>query len=237
MSVLYDNRDIYKEIVLDLPFREGIGIITHSEAKTHPNVRLINTPTWTTLPSGLMTIGLTGASSEYLEADAADTANLDFTTGDYSIGVWIKWTAGVQSQIIIGRYEVNVTGWEIYLDVSGGLNTVSQRHSHVSLAPNTNSNCYSTGWTPATWFLLGISRIGGDLYPVHHRNGVPLTMSYEASGMLDADSCNQDLVIGARYSKDANFYTGLMWRPRVWPKALTAEDWVTLYELEKGWFA
>ncbi|GAG65721.1 unnamed protein product [marine sediment metagenome] len=68
MSVHYDALDINRDIVLDLPFREGIGTITHSVAKTHPEVRLINTPTWTPLDSGLGVLELNG-TNEYLIAD------------------------------------------------------------------------------------------------------------------------------------------------------------------------
>lgn len=182
-------------------------------------------------------VGGGGTDGVYLDCAAANCVDLNFTTGDFSIGVWINWdSTGGWSEIIIGRYEVNVSGWEVYLDISAGRNTVSQRHSHASLAPNTNSNCFSTGWTPGVWAFLGISRISGDLYPVHYRNGVALTMAYETSGMLDPDTCSQDLVIGCRYTKDANWYRGPMWRPRLWDRALTALDWLNIFEAERDYF-
>lgn len=239
--VLYDKLGFNEDILLDLPFREGVGAITRDVAKPHHPVTLVNTPTWTALPSGLMVLNLNGIN-EYLQCLGASCADLNFTIGDYSAGAWINWTDTGQSLIVMGRYRIDSTpttisdGWEIYLDESGGRNTVSERHSHLSLAPNTNSNCYSVGWTPGTWWLLGISRIGGNLYPVHYRNGVALDMTYEASGMLDPDTSIQDLVIGCRWSKDANWYKTMMWRPRVWGRALSAEDWMNIYQLEKGWF-
>lgn len=241
----YDKILCNDQILLDLPFYEGVGMITRDQAKPHHPVTL-NDPgggsfVWTTLASGIMVlefvaVGTGAADGVYLNSLAANTVDLDFTSGGYSIGCWIKWEWNNHSSIIIGRYGVNLDGWEIYLDESGGRNTVSQRHNHNSLAPNTNSNCYSIGWTPGVWMLLGISRIGGNLYPVHYRNGVPLVMSYEASGMLDPDTCNRDLVVGTRYTKNTNWYKGPMWRPRVWDRALTEEEWMSIFEAERHWF-
>lgn len=240
----YDNVPENDSVVLDVPFREGSGTLTRDHAKPHHPMGM-NDPgggsfVWTTLASGLMvlefvTAGYGVTDGVYFHSSAANTGDLDFTSGDYSIGCWIKWTAGTQSQIIMGRYGVNIDGWEIYLDVSGGKNTVSQRHSHNSLTPNTNSNCYSEGWEPGVWSLLGISRSGSSLYPAHYRNGAALTVTYEASGMLDPDACNRDLTIGCRYTKDSNWYKGQMWRPRIWDRALPPLEWQNMFERERSW--
>jgi len=242
----YDKIPENEDILLDLPFREGTGTVTMDVAKPHHPVTMYDPGggsfVWTSLPSGLMVlqfvaVGAGVGDGVYLECDTTETVDLDFTSGDYSVGCWINWdSTGGQSEIIIGRYAVNVSGWEIYLDISSGRNTVSQRHSHGSIAGNTNSNCFSIGWTPEIWALLGISRTGGNLYPVHYRNGVALTMSYEASGMLDPDTCNQNLVIGSRYTKDMNWYRGLMWRPRVWNRPLTETEWMNIFKAERDWF-
>ena len=233
----YDSIPEHEDILLDLPFYEGAGALTRDQAKPHhQDILLVNTPVWDAVASGLGVLTFDGISDQYLELDHAACADLDFTAGSYSIGVWINWVAGFTSEILIGRYGVNFDGWEIYLDPSGVRNTVSQRHSHVSLTPNTNSNCYSEGWTQGIWHLLGISRTGGNLYPVHHRNGIALPMSYEASGILDADACNRDLVIGCRYTKDSFWYKGSIWRPRIWGRALTASEWLNIFERERGFF-
>jgi len=231
----YDKLSINEDILLDLPFNEGSGAITGDIAKPHHTFDLNNAPTWTSLVSGRGVLTFDGAT-EYLDASAASTADMDFTSGDYSVGVWINWTdvGGGLSQIVIGRYGVDLDGWEIYLTEGGGFNYLTQRHHHATLAPNTRDGCYSTGWAQSTWFLLGISRSG--LYPVHYRNGVALAMSYEATGMLDPDTCNRDMVIGTRYTKDANWYQNMMWRPRMWSRVLSADEWMEIYDEESGWF-
>ncbi len=232
MTILYDNQDIYKEIVLDLPFREGIGTITHSVAKTHPEIRLINTPTWTALDSGLMVPVLNG-TNEYIESDGADTTELNFTDGDYSLGGWFTWSDSVHdSQILIARYEVSDNGWELYLTEAGSLRYLSLRHHHVAGA-TTRTSAFSLGWVYDTVWFFGVSRSGTSAQ--FYRNGLAVTTTSEV--LIDPETCAEDLVIGVRYTKDSNFLNGWPWRLRVWPKALTASDWLTLYEHEKGWFA
>jgi len=244
MAVLYDNIGYNREILLDLPFREGIGVVTHDVAKPH-HVMTMEDPgggsfVWTSLDNGLMvmefvTIGGGATDGVHLNSIAANTGDLNFTSGDYSIAGWTKWGAGTnQSEIIIGRYGTNLDGWDCYYNAVSS--SLSHRHHHSSLAPNFNSSCFSAGWVPGVWKFFSISRLGASLYPLHYRNAVPLAMSYEATGMLDPDTCNRDLVVGCRNSKDANWYTGLMWRPRVWGRALSQEEWSQIFQHERGWF-
>ena len=249
MSKAFDKLDINRDLLLGLPFREGSGVETRDVSKLH-RLLTLNDPgggsfAWGNLATGipylqLAAVGGGPADGVYLDCPAADTGDLDFTTGDFSIGGWFNWDAtGGWSEILIGRYGVDLDGWEIYLDISGHLpigNTLSQRHHHLSLAPSTNSNCFSVGWTPGTWHFMGISRSGGSLYPEHFREAIPLEMSYQAAGMLDPDTCNRDLVVGTRFTKDANWYRNMLWNLRIWGRALTREDWLFILHTEGHWF-
>ena len=237
----YDKRSIYYDILLDLPYREGTGTITKDIAKPHHPLTM-NDPgggsfTWDNmLLSGcpyleFVTIGGGATDGVYLDCPAADTGDLDFTTEDYSVCGWINWdsTWGL-SEMIIDRGGVDLDGWDLYLNISGGLNTLSQRHHHT---PG-RSECFSVGWTPGTWWFFSMSRTG--ILTPHYRNGVPLVMDYGGLTMLDPDTCNRDLVIGTRYTKDANWYIGMMWRPRVWARALSMWEWKLLFEMERHLF-
>ena len=242
----YDKIVEYDSLLLDLPYREGTGVKTFDHAKPHHPLTMEDPGggsfVWTTLPSGLMvlefvTIGGGGTDGVYIKGLAADTVDFNFTAGDFSIGCWVNWdSTGGWSEMMMARYIIDQCGWELYFDVSGGLNTLSQRHNHLSLTPNLNSNCYSTGWTPGTWAFVGVSRVGGNLYPQHYRNGNALAMFYEASGMLDPDTCVQTFQIGCRYTLNANWYKGLMWRPRIWNRALSQNEWKNIFERERDWF-
>ena len=226
---LYDNLDINTNILLDLPFREGIGTITHDVAKPHHTVDLINTPTWTALDSGLMTLDFNG-TSEYLEASNASTADLGFTSGDFSIGGWFNWADGDESQIIIGRYELDVGGWEVYLyDNPNWYLTLRLHHAG---GVEVRTACYSSGWTQDTWHFMGISRTGSTA--IMYRNGVALT----TTGVLeDAEATTKDLVVGCRFTKDDDYFKNKMRGMRAWSRALSADDWLAICNIESRWFA
>ena len=242
MPIGYDKSSINRNILLDLPFREGKGAFTRDIAKP-ARLLTLNEPgggsfTWGNLASGcpylLFTVVGTGiADGVYLDCPAVDTDDLDFVAGDFSIACWINWeSSGGTAQYIIGRGAVDTDGWDVYLDISGGRNTVSQRHHHAGIGGD-NSNCFSVGWTPGIWWLLGITRIGGNLYPVHYRNGIPLEMDYGGATMLDPTTAIRDLVIGARHTKTSFWYRNMMWRPRAWGRALHREEWLELFHREQ----
>jgi len=233
MSTLYDSLPFNMYCEFDTPFREGVGVISQDVSKNHSVVTLVNTPTWSSLDTGLGYLTFDG-TTEYAEAQSTDTGNLDFTTGDYSLAAWINITDNTLTQIIMGRYELNVSGWELYWLNSGGNRYMTLRHHHAGGTAE-RSACYSLGWTESVWTLCGISRTGGG-DQVHYRNGVEVDVTGNAS-LEDIETETRDLTIGVRYSKDANYYKGGLYRPRCWSTALTADDWLTIYELEKGWFA
>ncbi len=211
-------------MLLDLPFREGIGIVTQDVAKPHHVMAMVNTPTWGALTSGKMTINLNG-TNEYLQCLNANCADLGFTSGDFSVGGWINWTINEFSQIIIARYELSVGGWEVYLTNVGALNYLTLRLHHAAGA-TLRTGAFSIGWTPGTLFHFGISRSG--VSAVMYRNGEPVTTTSDV--LIDPETTTQDLVIGTRYTKDANFYKGLFPRLIVSEEALTAEDWKSMYK-------
>lgn len=233
MTVGFDNLAIHNNLLLSLPLAEGDGIITHDVSKVrHEDIDLINTPAWSTLASGRTVLQLNG-TTQYAECAAADTADLDFTTGDYSITGWIYKDHAILSNLLIGRYGVDLDGWEVYLDDSIA-DYLQLRHHHVSLTPDDRDGCYSTGWTAATWWFLAITRSG--LYPKHYRDGVEVEVTYDTGGLKDPDSCNRDLVIGVRYTKNTNYWPGMLWNLNVWDRELSALDVRFLFNRDKGWF-
>ena len=227
----YDKKILNHRMLLDLPFNEGAGTTTRDCASPHhQDIDLINTPTWASIASGLGVIQLDGVD-QYLECPAANTVDLNFTTGDYSIVGWINYQILATSQIVIGRYGVDLDGWELYLYSVN--NTLSLRHHHSSLAPP-RTGCYSEGWATNIWHLFGISRSG--LYPTMYRNGFEVEVAYDIGGLQDPDTCNRDLVIGTRYTKGSNWYKGMMANMRILGKALTLEDHRFIFETERHWF-
>ncbi len=234
MTVLYDSISYNRRMLLDLPFREGIGIITQDVAKPHHPVTLVGTPTWTALASGKMALTLGGfGSGDYGQCLNADCADLGFTTSDFSVGGWFTWEDTVEdSQILIGRYEVSVGGWEVYLTEVGALRYLTLRLHHAGGA-TVRTAAYSLGWAYSTLAHFGISKIGNTAY--FYRNGEPVTTVSDT--LIDPESTTKDMVIGIRYSKDANYLSGRLPRLIVAGEALTAEDWKSMYKHQIGYAA
>jgi len=232
MAVLYDNISYNQEMLLDLPLREGIGTVTMDVAKPHHVVNLINTPTWTALDTDLMTLNFDG-TTEYMECAGAVSADLNFMAGDYSVGGWFNWADSVHdSQILIARYEVSVSGWEVYLTEAGALRYLSLRHHHAAGA-TLRTGAFSLGWAYGTNWHFGISRIGTTAYM--YRNGRPVATTSDV--LIDPETSAQDLNIGVRYTKDSNYFSNMRGRIIISGKALTAEEWLNMYEHQARWYA
>lgn len=278
----YDKIPENDQILLDLPFYEGAGLITRDQAKPHHQAVDLNEPgggsfTWDRKQFGdgpfnrsfglgfdqsdigafglgfnnafhsgeglghltFVRVGGGAGDGVYLDCAAADCVDLNFMAGDYSLGVWFRWEDTGASLIVIGRYEVDVSGWELYLwRAAGPIDYLTLRHHHAgTLVPpvtgNPRSACYSVGWTPGTWYFMGVSRTGGG-EGAFYRNGVAINTVI--SGLVDPETCPQDLVIGTRYTKDSDWYEGQQWRPRIWDRILSAAEWLNIFEIERNYF-
>ena len=228
--VHYDDLDINKNILLDLPFREGSGIITQDIAKLHHPITMVNTPTWTALASGLMTLTLNG-TNQYLQCAAASCVDLNFTSGDYSIIGLISWSNSAEdSQIVIGRYKVSYDGWEVYLTESGASRYLSLRHHHASGA-SLRTGAYSLGWTYDTNWVYGITRTGSTAQ--FYKNGVAIATVSDV--LIDPETCDDDLVIGVRFTKDSNYLKNTLGWHRVFGEALTPRQHMIAYTQIKRW--
>ena len=238
MSVHYDALAINRNIGLDLPLREGVGTITHSIAKTHPLVTIVDVGgVWSTLDSGLPFLTLNGVA-DYLWSSAADTALLDFTSQDYSVGGWFRIDAGgADDKTLMSRFLVSTDGWELYHYTTL---TLQMRHHHASNAPGAvRTSCFSHGWTYGAWYFMGFSRIGatGLFYRGDITGDFGVLTTICNGGLIDPDACNRNLYIGRDAAAGTNLYKGGLWRPRIWwERALTEAEWEQIYEKELRWF-
>ena len=229
MTIHYGDIDVNESMLLDLPMTEGIGTILHDVATPSRLVTLTGAPTWTALASGLMTLNFDG-ETQYGVCANANCADLEFTDGDYTILGVLNWTVDEYSQIVVARYELSVGGWELYLTQAAGGNYLTIRHHHAGGA-SLRTAIYSLGWTPGTTWVYGISRHGAAAQ--FYRDGEPVTSIGDL--LIDPEATTKDLVIGVRYSKNANFFKNTLYRPRIIGAALTASQHKTAYELIKEW--
>ena len=238
-KISYDELDLNADILLDLPLREGIGTLLHDVSKGHRNVTTSGGPVWT-LAGSVMMLQMDG-TGDYLVATNANTTDLGFTTGDYSLGCWINWTDTSTSEIVMGRYDLNGGGWELYLFDNGLTQSLNLRHHHSLTEVGTGAHPthhrsagYSVGWTDNSgWHLIGVSKVGGGELKMY-RDGVSLTVITGTGGITDPEATTSDLLIGVRYDLGSNHYQGGMYRPRIWSRVLTASEWLGLYNKEVG---
>jgi len=223
----YDSLGLNENIELDLSMLEATGAYLHDESKNHSMATMhtaIGTPLWMQLASGRYGISLNAAyptvhADQYYDIPAADCPNLNFTSGDYSLAVWFYWSSTGYSQIVIGKYVLNASGWEVYLHDTGTHRYLTVRHHHGG----TRTASYSDGWVFNAWHLWSYSRIGGAAY--HYKDGEPVTTLISAGGLIDpGSSIADDLRIGCRFTEDQNWAKVRFHRPRAWSKALTADE-------------
>ncbi len=236
MPIGYDNLPVNVGLLLDLQLKSGSGLIAHDSSDAHhEDIDLNGPPVWSQRPNDLNYLNFDGAA-DYLDCLAANTADLDFTNDDYSLAVWVNRGASVNPDIVIARYGVDLDGWELYLETNGGVDYLTLRHHHATLGGgNLRDGCYSVGWGPGEWILLTITRDASSLYPKMYRNGSEVQVTYDGSGMRDPDTCNRDLVLGTRFTKDADWYLGGMWRPRIWERVIEPEEIKFIWESERGY--
>jgi hypothetical protein len=233
----YDNLELNRQILLDLPFREATGVITHDVAKPHHIATLTGPPTWDEVAlSGLGVLSFDGAA-QYLEIPAADSLDLDFT-GDFSLAAWVSPNyVGMGAMVIICRNTTDVCGWCMWLYENPTLGTLlSLRTSQGGATPHTE--CYAAGFPDSVWQLVGYSRGSAGLTATCYKNGQPVTTVLGPTGLLDPVACGaaDKLLIGVQDGEIANFYKGKMWRPRAWPRQLSADEWAQIFDYEKHWF-
>jgi len=235
MTIGYDNYHINHQILLDLPFREGDGIITRDEAKPHhQDVNLINTPTWESLVSGLGVIDLDGVD-QHLVLAAAACADLDITSGDYSLGGWfLIESGGDDDKTLMSRFLLDNNGWELYHYTN---EILTLRHHHAAGA-TLRTAAYSENWAYNKWWFMGISRQGASaqFYRGDVDGFATISTTISVGGLIDPEACNQNLYIGCNTAAAINFFKGKIWRPRAWGRALSAEDWKLIFESERHWF-
>jgi hypothetical protein len=223
----FDSNPLNQGLLLSLPMREGTGTATRDVAAPHHPVTLVATPTWTTVASGLQVLSFNAASHEYLSCPNASCLDLDFTGADeFSLGGWCYVDDMAASYAWIGRFVLDVSGWETFFFNYYLTLRISQGGADTAVS------CYCEDVNPDVWMLMGISRSGA--YPLFYRDGVAVESHYEVGGIPALVSSAGDLKIGN--NTNGNAYNGDMWNPRIWNRALSATEWAEMFEQERHLF-
>lgn len=239
MTVLYDNIETNMHLILDLPFREGVGVVTRDVSKYHREMTLVHTPAWTTIAATGKPVldfdGIaagSGGAEEYFECAGASTTELNFTSGDYSIGGWVNYSGGDNS-MILARYELDVSGWELYFYTP----FLQLRHNHAAGA-TARTGVYSSPWAVNTWYFFGVSRSSATATMCQGtggRSGTLTALTVTGDTLIDPETCTEDLV-SCRFTKDGDWFNGPRGRLIVADVAFSFDDWNSIYEREKRWY-
>lgn len=226
--------------ILDLFRQQGgaqPGLVTSYDHTRYNHDVTLHNNTWTQGPTGVW-IPVFNGTTAYMDATHASTEAMGITGGlldGYTIMGWVEWTDTTQSEILIGRYELDVGGWEIYFTYTGGVYSLTQRHHHAGTIVDTHprSASYSVGWDEVTTWFFAIVFQGNGTDCLHYRNGVSVAVTSSTGGIRDFESTTQDLVIGTRYTKNANWYEGEMAGLRMFNYIMTPAQIRATYHAEK----
>lgn len=222
----YDNIWLNSQLLLDLQFREGSGSLYYDFAKPHHVVTGEGgIPYWVGLASDLYCLGFNAAGSDYAQATNAVSLDLDFTTEDFSLAVWIDPNLE-GNRYLFNRGLTLQDGWRFFYDTNEAL----------VLGTTTGVTDYFTQSVEGAvvvgeWALVGCTRSGTAVRV--YKNGRDVTAVYAAHG--DPDTSVRNLYIG-RSDGGAGSYDGDMWRPRIWERALPPAEWKSIFEMERGYF-
>ena len=215
------------------------GLTTLYDRSRYGNDGTMTNVTWAQLPSGLWVMVFNGASSLVDRANATTLSmGLRLNQG-YTIEGWINWEIAAEiSQIVIGRYELDVSGWELYLSKVAAVVSVTQRHHHAGTIVDTHprSATFSNGWTENTPWHMAVVFQGNGTDCIHYRNAVPVAVTSSTGGIRAFEETSRDLVLGARYTKDANWYQGEMSKLRMLDYILTPGQIYVIFNAERSLF-
>lgn len=221
----YDNWKINHQILLDLPFMRATGTVLDDVSILHNPFNYIGGPPdlWTALASDLQVLELTPQpTARWLQGSGDD---YDFTTEDFSLGIWLNGDAdGILYDLVwFGNHSTN--GYA--LDKRA---TDDFEFTTYNAGPASQSTISSVAYAAGSWMLIGVSRSGADVMIT--KNGEDITLT--AGTHIDPGAVGA----GTFYISDGSpaAVDGKIWRPRIWDRALSAAEWLHIFELERHWF-
>ncbi len=226
MTVGYDSLNVNQELLLDLQLRESTGTNTQDFAKPHHVCTLVGTPTWQNLDNGLPYLDYVSGNPDYIRSLQAATTDLDFTSGDFSMGVWINPDA-LGNRNMFTRGVASTDGWDFYLWTNGAMvfntNQAAARQSTFGTAADV---------AIGTWVFVSASRSGASARI--YTNGIDTTSAPAVH--INPLTANRNLYIGVNNLAGAAWYDGDMWRPRIWERQLAQAEMLQIFQMERHLF-
>ena len=165
--------------------------------------------------------------ADLLECAAANSVDLNFTNGDFTLLLWINTPTGAGAELLLNQGVVDVDGWEFFTFGTTLSFRLNQGGAHTDVSA-------VAALTPSVWQLVALTRVGavGQFYV----NGAPVTT---IGALADAVSCagGNKLLVGVQDNEATNFYTGIIGGggcgPRIWNRALSAAEIAEVFACER----
>ena len=220
----YDQLGVNAQLLLDLPTCEFVGVLTLDRAKPHHPLGLTGTPVWTQLGNDLNYLEYDAATPDFMDCAGADTADLDFTSGAFSMAAWVSPDA--LDVVIMCRGLDDTDGWQWEISADG---ESTFRTNQAAASQDTLSTAIVVA---DTWAFLVVTRAGAVVTPFI--NGVARLQT--AGTHVNPLTSARELHVGVDDTEAALELDGSMWRPRIWGRALSAAEVATIFHLERGLF-
>jgi len=221
----FDSNSLNYGLLFSLTMEEATGTaITGDAAKPHHTTSLTHSPAWVQLPSGVWVMDFNSAHPDYLQCSAATTADLDFTSGAFSVSMWIKQHASVAStRYLINRGDgAGAHGW-----------CITTYNNYLYWGTPGSVEIRSTGaFSINVWSLIIVTKSGtlGKSFV----NGIEL--SYILQGALNPTTDTEKLLIGIFNDEATGAWDGEIWNPRIWNRALSPEEIYYMFQRERWMF-
>ena len=235
MTKGYDNIPQLYQVALDLPFYEGGGAaglvplahdIARKESVLDHTMALVGTPTWVQVAlSNLTVLQFNSATPDRLTLSAVNSADLAYTTEPFSGLAWVYPHA--VGGTIMSKWTNVTSGWIFITLVTGEIQIITETggpHIDISGSP-------AGSLVVNTWQLVGFSRLGNSVKI--YKNGADIT---SLVGVHADPAADAGLFYIACDSAIAQSYDGLIWRPRIFNRQLSATEFKELFEMERGLF-
>jgi len=237
MAIGFDNDPLNYQLLLSLTFEEMVGTITHDRAKPaigagavmelHHTCVLNGVPTWNQLGNGLPYLEFNPGNPDFLDCPAADTQDLDFTTEDFTLALWINVDDLTVDRYLMARGLLNNDGWLFYVNTNGAVYFFTNQ-----AAANQDTSSANNAITTNSWCQLVITRSGGVV--LLYKNGVDITDA--AGAHVNPTTSARKLHIGIHNGEVNNPFDGKMWNPRIWARRLSPTEVMRLFVRERDLF-
>ncbi len=223
-----DKDPLYQGLLLSLPFMEGTGTLgTADVARPHHPVTMTHSPAWVQLANGLWVLDFDG-TNDYLSCAAASSTDLDFTTGDFSGCIWVYLDTLIENKYLFSRSGgYGVSGWMFRIHTDNKIYMFTTAAGPVPIIAY-STTVLSTG----SWQLLGWSKSGATTTIYWLGQDV----SYERSSASPNLTSGANDFFVSRYASGSYRVDGRLWNPRIWGRALSPSEHMSIYKRERHLF-